>query len=137
MRQRVIDTGKFFWKVTRRGMTISYQFSRGGIKEVTGMKVKMIYIWLSVVIALAILASALIAVGIVIGDYGYLMTFFGVLLLVWLMFWIRRCFRKVGSLDSPARAVRVRWGKPIDVLEAGLHIVWWPVDDLVIYPTKQ
>ncbi|MCH8741355.1 SPFH domain-containing protein [Patescibacteria group bacterium] len=137
MRQRAIDVGKFFWKAIKRGMTISYQFSRGGIKEVTRMKVKMIYIWLSVVIALFILALTLITVGIVIGDYGYLMTFFGALLLVLLAFWIRRCFRKVGSLESPARAVRVRWGKPRDVLEAGLHIIWWPVDDLVVYPTKQ
>lgn len=137
MRQRATDAGKFFWKAAKRGMTISGQFSRMGIERVRRVRMKTVYIWLSVVITLLILASVLIAAGIVIGDYGYLMTFFGALLLVLLAFWIPRCFRKVGSLGTPARAVRVRWGKPRDVLEAGFHIVWWPIEDLVVYPTKQ
>lgn len=61
----------------------------------------------------------------------------GVVILVVLILWAPRCFRTVGSAKAQARAVLVRFGQPIDVLEAGLQVILWPIDQLVVYPTKQ
>lgn len=105
---------------------------KGGAKMRRWIRVSA---WVSVVIVLLIVGIALLVHGIAERSLPTLIP--GGIILAWLVFWIPRCFRKVGSLESPAQAVRVRMGNPEEVLRPGLHIVWWPVDDLVIYPTKQ
>lgn len=105
---------------------------KGGAKMRRWIRV---FAWASVVIVLLIAGIALLIHGITESNLATLIP--GGIILVWLVFWIPRCFRKVGSLESPAQAVRVRMGNPEEVLGSGLHMIWWPVDDLVIYPTKQ
>lgn len=105
---------------------------KGGARMRRWMRV---FAFVSLVIALLIIGLALLAIGITEENPATLIA--GGIILAFLVFWVPRCFRTVGSLESPAQAVRVRWGNPEEVLRPGLHIILWPVDALVIYPTKQ
>ncbi len=92
-------------------------------------------LWASVVGGLAGIAAVLLIIGIVSNVWVLIP---GVLIFCWLGFWVPHCYRTVGSINSPAQAVLVRWGEPKCVLSSGLHgPLWWPIDKLVIYSTKQ
>lgn len=87
-------------------------------------------------------AVALIALSVILVIAGavsriYFLIAPGVLILLLLGFWIPRCVVQVGSERAQTQAVLVRFGKPKEVLQPGLHWILWPADKLVVYPDKQ
>src|SRR4030042_3168498 len=91
--------------------------------------------WMTTVLGLLFVGVGLLVDGIIEERLSALIV--GGIILFWLIFWFPRCFRQVGSTESPAQAVLVRGGHPQEVLQTGYNVVWWPVDRLVIFSTKQ
>jgi regulator of protease activity HflC (stomatin/prohibitin superfamily) len=93
------------------------------------------WVWIFVTMIKFVVGVILLLTGLLVRNLTSMVA--GIVILVWLLPWIRNGPKVVGTTATPQRAVIVTLGRPTGVVGPGLTAIFWPFQEIVIYPTKQ
>ena len=103
------------------------------MKEYLGLVPKWVWITMALILIIVPLVVAL-----TVPVYSGLVALAAeILVIIGLIFWLRKCWAQIGDIEDPCQAVLARFGKAIEAVGSGLYFRIYPIEQFKLFPTGQ